>query len=63
VQLLCLKRRDNSDLALEAVTFRPEVAVLRRQIDRVGAKNLIRFIDQGFFRIGCANNNVGNQEQ
>ena len=34
IQILCLQRSDDADLAIEVVILRPEVAVLRRQVAR-----------------------------
>jgi transposase InsO family protein len=51
LQLLCLSRRDNDDLAIEVVMLRHEVAVLRRQFTRPSLQPPDRAILAGLSRL------------
>jgi hypothetical protein len=51
LQLLCLSRRDNDDLAIEVVMLRHEVAVLRRQSTRPSLQPPDRAILAGLSRL------------
>ena len=51
VQVLCLRRSDKSDLAIEVVMLRQQVAVLRRQVERPALRHSDRALLAGFSRL------------
>jgi putative transposase len=51
VEILCLRRSDDSDLAIEVVMLRHEVAVLRRQLARPALRPSDRALHAGLSRL------------